>query len=462
MPELETFGFSDEPEVSSVTIIEEPIPGTDDDPALLKAVIEEMTKAAAECMDAAEAEGYRQARRAAEERLKAITTGSGFSEGQWAELAKAYIEMGADFKGRLAELGGISNDSYHTLTQELSAMHQAGKKPKANKKKGDKKKEEKPKQEDGGPEPSPEDRWVHIQEHVKNLGMDAWALYDELKYEAPLTHEQVSHVLREANARVEDGQADIENHHTPPPIPKPPAACLPPASATPPTAAPPTSTAGVSSAVIWDEQLKKAIDLETGEVVSVAYFLELVGIPGLPEKPDRELAAKILDVMHTHYIDPAARYRAQAEKMAAPLDARAKQMEAFFGAYLDLCGAEFLPKFGARAAVEKQGKFSAKTLDLLTGSISWKKDGGITQTDSGKYYGWLQRMQERLQELNGLCREGNDEAKEELKYLQDTYGLKIETKAVASNDKIKDLSADKLPDGWEVLPANEFATRTIK
>lgn len=472
MSELETFGFADDAE-ESPSVVAPPA----EDPAELKAIIAEATKAAAECMDAGEAEAHRAVRRAAEERLKALAADSGIKEVQWTDLAMAYKEMKLDFKARLAELGGISNDAYHTLTQELSEAHRKPKGKGGRKPKPKDKKDEPPKEEF---ENTPEERWDHIVQHITNLGMDAVAIATDLGIaNQPLSHEVVSAVLREANKRAQPEEVETfgveksggADQAQPAAVPIPSAAAASLAPATPvlttgsnisEPAAPASRPNTSPPSVIWDEQLKKAIETDTGEVVTVAYFLELLGIAELPAQPDREIAEKILDVMHTRYLDPAKRYREQAEKRAAPLEKSAAQMEAFFGPYLDSCGDKFLPRYGARAKAENQGKFSSKTLDLATGSISWTKAGGVTNMDSGRYYMWCQKKLEEMQALMARCREGDDEAKEELKYLQDTYGLKIETKAVANADKIKSLGAQFLPDGWELLESNEFAKRTIK
>lgn len=471
---VEEFGASDESAAPT------------EDVGTLKQVIADLTKQAAETMDASARDAIRTAKREAEIRLAELLKQSGITEQQWLQLSKAYLEAHGNpdaFKNRLTELGGVSNEAYYSLTNELS-KHHADKKEPTGKKRGRKPKETTPPVQSN----TPEERWPHIIAHASNLGMDANLIHDELGYTA-LSHESVSHVLREVNERAnpkasaetEDASASVTSDEVEEfgsgeessagsivsviiaesAAPSSDTSTKPAPQSTPAIASGAESGgAKANNSIIWDDQLKKAIEIDTGEVVTVSWFLEQLGIAQLPERPDKELCAKILDVMHTYYLDRAARYREQAEKLAVPLDKRAQQWEAFFGPYLDACGDAFLPRKGQRA--KDPGSFSNKTLDLITGSISWRKEGGVMQTNSAEHYVWLGKKLDEMKELVGRCQEGDETAKEELKYLQDTFGLRIETKAVCDNDKIKALEPKLLPPGWEKLEVNEFAKRIIK
>lgn len=445
MSEVEEFGIEafGEPVASDATT------QTDGDIAALKELIDDLTKQAAETFDELERQRIRNAKKAAEDQLSAMVTGTQKTEKQWSDLALAYKEVfgnAEEFKSRLAALGGVSDESFESLRHQL-AEHHAAAKPKGR---GGRRK----KAETEAPIVVPNSRFLDALKHAANLGLSGQAIWDELGL-ADLTDSNIDTLVAEINKRANSGGVEEFGLGE-----SSPETVAPPASQ-PPSAGVDTSNAAENAPVASTPVLvdNKLIDPETGEVLPRSWFLEALGLAEMPTKPDKEIAAKILDIMHTRYIDPAARYRAQAEKMAAPLEAKAKLWEEVFGDYLDKCGETFLPKV-QKVDSPNFGKYSKKTLDLPTGSVSWKKDGGIVaMTDAPAFFAWLT---EKKQQLLTLREQGTPEALEEIKALEESYGLRLKTEAEISKDKLAKLPETELPPGYSIPPVNEFFTRTIK
>jgi hypothetical protein len=429
--DVEEFGAGEEP-------AEQP-----EDRALLLRMYDEFGKQIAATMDDVERQRLRNARKECMAKL------TNKAESQWTDMARAYGEFFNDaklFAKRLEKLGGLSDEAFETLRSELSQAH-AEKEAKAKKgggKRGGKKADAKAK-EDAPQAVAPDERFQAIVKHAENLGLEAQTIWDELFGNEPISDERLDAFLAVVNERgaaepvsiptanggadsaVEEFGADTTDGDRPEPVP------------------------AQKRHLISDASFDGLVDPETGEVVKRSWVLDVLGWADFPTEPSREQLDRIVDVMHTRWLDPAQRYRAQAEKLAGPLEKRAAIFESIFGDYIDACGDAFLPRVQKG---ENAGKFTKKTLDLPSGSISWTKEGGSPVCDEGTFRMWLEQ---KRQEMLVLREQGTPEALEELKALEDKYGLKLKTVAEASKALIKEL-----PVGWEPTEADEFARRTIK
>jgi len=440
-------------------------PRIEDDPVALKTLVEELTKQIAATMDPEEQTALRSAKKAAEEQLAKFNTASK-TERQWTELSKAFFEAYGnkdEFQKQLGALGGISDEAYFEMNQNLAKFH-AAQKPEKTTRRSSKKALEiaaKVKAEEeykaAHPGPTPEERWPHILEHAKKCGMDGNIIFDELGFKE-LTHETVNAVLAEVNKRAnpepeeEFGSGESGNAATATGTPSIPAVSAPSSPSTP-------------KALHWDEVLNRLVDPETGAVVTRGYFLEALGWPELPQELTKEQVDEILDLMHTRFIDPAKRYREQAEKRAKPLEQKAKLWDDAFGALLDKyaegdgTGKDGrLPRYQSDSKEgtkdpHKKGDFSKKSLDFASGSISWRGDsGGPTCVNPPVFFAWLE---ERKNELLALKEAGDAE---QMAAIKEQAGVTLKTTA----DFDKSIATKFLPPGWEDVKPNPLKTREIK
>lgn len=413
----------------------------------LKVMIEDINKQIAGTMDELEIQRLRNAKKAIEAQLTGKPNSK--AETQWADLRRAYGEFYGDDRFDVAVAnGGKCDEVFEHLREKLSKDHRE--KDAAN---------GTTKSMIVKPQPGVKvnDRFAQLIIHATNLGLDGQLIWDELGL-VKLTNKNMDEFLRVLNER---GAAPTTSAVS---VPEAPAGAVVEefgtAGDTEESVVPPAQSSGFFT----DDAFAGLVDPESGEVVERSWVLDALGWLDFPTEPTKEAAAQILDLMHTRYLDPAARYRAQAEKMAAPLEARAANLEKLFGPYLDAVGAKFLPTHKSDSKPDaktphRAGDYSKKTLDLPTGSISWQKDGGTMLTNDAKFYGWLA---EKKTEMMALREKGTPEALEELKQLEDLYGLKLKTEAVVDKDKVKRVDEKVLPPGWEAIKVNHLAKRTIK
>lgn len=425
----EIFGMPEE-ELSFGEVVEESVSIED-----LEATIEDCNKQLAMTMDEKVQAQLRPIRDAAKAELAAARGSKVGSKtaGQWADLERAYSECHGnttEFAAILDSMAALNKDEvYETMVSLLSKTHALTAKPAKEKAK---------KEKAIGTSSTPEGRWPHIVEHGKNIGQDAQVVFDELGF-SKVDDNACNEVLREMNNR---------------------------ANGTPQAAEEAEEVEEFGIAVVEPAPTQYSVDEETGEVMDLPWVLQRLGWTEFPTAPDRDKADKIVDLLHS-YLEPAARYRAQAEKRAKPLESRAEAIEKVFGPYLNAVGADEkhgLPRFKSGA---KAGEFSKKTLDLASGSISWTKDGGISCSDEGKFFGWLKRKEDEWYQQHELLKTGDAKQKELaqqiIEELTKKYGFRIETKAVINRDFIKATKDPKqLPDGWSSVGVNHFARRVIK
>lgn len=433
------------------------------DPAVdredLKAMLVDISKQIASTMDELEAQRLRNLKKTIEEQLTGKPNSK--ADSQWTDLQRAYGEFYGDviyFHDTVSK-GGRCDEVFEALREKLSKDHQkkdaaAGVTTAVNGKKTTRKKAA----QAAMLEIKPNERFKQIILHATNLKLDGQLIWDELAL-GEINDANLDAFLFVVNER---GAAQTAS------VPATPAGAVVEEFGTESSEVQEPGASGEGepqrTALFSDAAFEGLVDPESGEVVQRGWVLDALGWLDFPTEPTKEAAAQILDLMRTRYLDPAARYRAQAEKMAAPLEKRAANLEQLFGPYLDAVGKKFLPTHKSDSKPDakqphKAGDFSKKTLDLLTGSISWQKDGGTTCVNDAKFYAWLG---EKKTEMQALRDKGTEEALEELKQLENLYGLKLKTEAVVDKDKVKQVDAKQLPPGWEALPVNHLAKRTIK
>lgn len=406
----------------------------------LQAMVEDLNKQIAATMDELEQQRLRNAKKVILDQINGAVAPSATSktEGQWTDLAKAYKEFFGDgnpWAERLASLGGVCDAAYEGLRHELAEANRvkeaATAKPKGGRGKGGKKAAE--------PAIPVNERFAALVQHGKNLGIDTQMVYDELGL-TELDDVSLDALLAAINERAN-------------------AAPVVPVSGGDDGATDGDAAEPARETFFSDSAFAGLVNPVTGEVIERSWLLDKLGWLDFPTEPSRECAAAIVDLQNTLYLGPAARYRSNAENLAAPLEKRAKDLDAFFGPYLDACGEKFLGKHKSDSRVDaksqhKAGDFKEKTLKFVTGSISWSKEGGPCVTDPPKFHAWLA---EKRGELLVLKEKNTPEALEEMKALEAKYGLKLVTEVAYDKEKC----AKELPPGWSDLPVNELASRKI-
>lgn len=442
----------------------------------LLALYEDLSKQIAATMDDVERQRIRNARQAV---LGKLTTKT---ESDWLALSKTYSEAFSEskaFQNKLNSLNGLSDAAFEQMTKDVLEKLEAkkggtagGDKPKTTRTRA-KKTDEKPAETT-----APDERFVAVIKHAKNLGLDAQIIFDELGYSI-VDAASVEGTLAEINKRSAANTAPVHSVPVPdgnggeveefgagddgdsPSIPDA-------APSLPPPPLPPVQSVGdnggaegvgdaVTGEIEWiiDNAIQGKINPETGEIVDRSWILKILGWADFPKPGEftKEHATDIVRVVNMMWLTPARIYREQAEKMAAPLEKKAAFFDEIFGPLLDKLGDKELPRV-KKVDSPNYGKFREKTLHLATGSISWTKGGG-NYLDQGQMYGWLARKKE---EMLILREQGTPEALEELKALESKYGLRLKTE-VDFNKSL--LERSELPFAVK-CPVNEFSERKIK
>jgi len=447
------------------------------DRAELEALIVELNNQIAGTMDELEIKRLRNAKRGVQEQLGiiAVIPGSSKTATQWNDLTSAYREfypigspdatgVGAynPLNAIIAERG-TSDATFEYLREELSKAH-AAKSAVPTEKTKRTRAPNKPKE----PVPPPlraNERFVQIVKHAENLGFDGQAIWDELG-SPDISDATLGVFLDTVNLRgfkidtSGNGMSaaisiDVQEF----------GASLDARTDNTPAAGVEADNAplGATTAFFTDAAFAGLIDPETGAVVDRPWILDAVGLLDFPDKPNKGELDKIIDAIRTKWLDPAARYRAQAEKLAGAKEKRAAMVLEVFGKFIDACGAEYLPRYQSDSkegskSQHKKGDFSGKTLVLTSGSIGWTKDGDIAICDSQPQYRiWLDEMKQKMQILRQA---GTPEAAEELTALEADWGFQLKTEIVPDMTKLK--SAKELPPGWVVSQVNEFGRRSLK
>lgn len=379
-------------------------------------------------------------------------------EKEWLELSKRYHNHYNDIKAypnKLANLGGLSDAAFDELLKHIDDAEAAKSvKPKTTRKVG-KKEAAQP-----APEVKPDERFAALVLHAKNLGLDAQVIFDELGG-GDITDATLARLGDEINRRgstqaVQVSEGDVESFEVDDsPGTASEAANPPSATSVPVPGVPDASVSQPATTWVIDSAIQGKIDPETGEVVDRDWLLNKLGWTKFPTQEEFTLehGADVVRVINS-YLLPAKKYREQAEKLAAPLEKRAAMVEELFGPLLDSLGPKHL-KTVQKKDSKNFGKYTGKTLNLITGAISWEKGGG-NFLDQGQMYGWLARKKE---EMLALRDQDTPEAQEELAALERKYGLRLKTEVDYNKELL--LASKELPFVVE-CKVNEFEKRTIK